>query len=173
MRKANLLTPKRELTCGLIVSSPAGWLLGHATGTPFWDLPKGQREPGEDPLDAALRECWEEMGLDMSSYRDQFLYLGKDRYNKKLGKTLALFSLRLPAPLDLSSCACQTLVATRGADPVPDMDDFAWVPHDRVERHLKPRMFKHLSRRGLVAPHPRPTRELPIALRQEVAASRD
>lgn len=154
MHKFNLFQ-KRELTCGLIVSCPLGWLLGHSTSTPFWDLPKGQRHPGEDPLDAALRECWEETNLNLAAYRDKFTYLGKDRYNKKLGKSLALFGLHLEAPLDLSKCKSQTLVATRGPVPVPDMDAFAWVPHEDLHLHLKRRMFKHLSRRGLVVPVPR------------------
>lgn len=29
-----------------------------------WDLPKGHIEPGEKFLEGAIRECWEETGLD-------------------------------------------------------------------------------------------------------------
>lgn len=145
------MLPSRPTTCGLIISCHQGWLLGHTTNTPFWDLPKGQMEPGEELLDAALRECREETGLDLSTHRDRCVYRGTEVYNRKFGKRLALFSLALPVPLDLSACRCTSLVSTRGPEPVLDMDDFAFVSPAHLERYLKPRMFRHLLQRGLLS----------------------
>lgn len=143
--------PPRQLTCGLIIVSPVGWLLGHTSYTPYWDLPKGQREAYEAPLDAALRECWEETGLDLRHLKDQFQALGQAPYNPKLGKTLALFRVDIDAPFDLAACQCRSWVSGRQKGPVLDMDDFAWVPHHQVEKKVKPRMAKHLRKRGLLA----------------------
>lgn len=145
-----LFAPSLPITSGLIIASPAGWLLGHATDTPYWDLPKGKREPGEGLLDAGLRECIEETGLDLRHHRPGFVALGVASYNRKRGKSLALFLLNLAEPKDLSQCRCSTWVATRGPRPVPDMDSFAWVPPQDLATHLKPRMVKHLSQRGLI-----------------------
>ncbi len=35
----------------------------HAIGRSVWELPAGSLKPGEDPAEAALRECQEEIGL--------------------------------------------------------------------------------------------------------------
>lgn len=146
-----LLAPRLPLaTCGLVIASPAGWLLGHATTLDHWDLPKGKREPGEALRDAALRECLEETGLDLQAHREDLEDLGTRVYNWKRGKTLHLFRLTLPTPLDLKACFSSTWVTTRGPTPVLDMDAWAWVPVDQVAAHVNARMAKHLRRRGLL-----------------------
>lgn len=145
-------TTLRPLTCGLLVRSPAGWLLGHATNTDFWDLPKGKREYGEPALDAALRECREETGLDFSADRARIQDLGALPYNKKLGRTLHLFVLDVPEAFSLAACHCETLVHTRGPQAVPDMDAYAWIPAQAVADHVKRRMAKYLARQGLLEP---------------------
>jgi len=39
----------------------------HAIGRSAWELPAGSLKPGEDPKEAAIRECHEEIGLIPSS----------------------------------------------------------------------------------------------------------
>ncbi|MCB0705881.1 MAG: NUDIX hydrolase [Saprospiraceae bacterium] len=47
---------------GGVVVNPAGKVLFiHRLG--FWDLPKGKIDPGESPEEAAVREVWEETGI--------------------------------------------------------------------------------------------------------------
>lgn len=136
-------------TCGLIIVGPEGWLLGHATTLEHWDLPKGKMDEGETPQQAAIRECFEETGLDLSAYIDTLEDLGEAPYNRKRGKRLHLFRLTLDRTFDLSVCSCQTIVTTRGA-PVPDMDDWAWVQPDMVLSLVNRRMGKHLRNRLLL-----------------------
>ncbi len=142
-------------TCGLIIISPAGWLLGHATTLDHWDLPKGKMDEGETPQQAAVRECFEETGLDLSSYVNDLEDLGEMLYNRKRGKRLHLFRLILDRTFDLSACSCQTIVTTRG-NPVPDMDDWAWVHPDLVLSLVNRRMGKHLRNRALLQGDVRP-----------------
>ena len=53
----------RQTSCGVIVTDGERILLGHATRSPRWDIPKGVAEPGEDFPAAAARELFEETGL--------------------------------------------------------------------------------------------------------------
>jgi bis(5'-nucleosidyl)-tetraphosphatase len=47
-----------------------------------WDFPKGLVEPGEEPIDAALREVREETTLDDISFDWGLVYMETGPYNK-------------------------------------------------------------------------------------------
>lgn len=151
----------RQLSCGLLITSPSGWLLAHATRTPRWDLPKGKIEPGETPLEAALRETQEEIGLDMSCYQAQIKDLGQHPYLPK--KDLHLFRLDLPEALDLTGCSCSTYIR-RGEENehYPETDAYAWVPPSMVFERIGKSLMAYFVARGLLtfppaAPKGRPT----------------
>ena len=152
------------LTCGLIVETSQGWLLGRVTNLGYWDLPKGKMEEGEAPQDAAIRECIEETGLDFSAFRHELEDLGVLAYNTKRGKTLHLFRLRLDADIDLSQCTCSTWVNTRGDEAVLDMDAWEWVSPSDVLVRVNRRMGKQLVKRQLLNGSPRPKRRAGSAL---------
>lgn len=50
-------------SCGVIVTDGERILLGHATRSPRWDIPKGEAHPGENFAEAAARELLEETGV--------------------------------------------------------------------------------------------------------------
>jgi len=54
-----------KLSCGavLVRQVDEGWLTLMLRAYQNWDFPKGLREPGETPLQAALREVGEETGI--------------------------------------------------------------------------------------------------------------
>jgi predicted NUDIX family NTP pyrophosphohydrolase len=105
-------------------------LIGHMGG-PFWakkdaaawSFPKGGLEPGEDALQAAVREFQEETGIapPPPPYRD----LGAAR--QRSGKSVRLFLVE--ADLDLSGFQPGTFPMTlRGRTvEVPELDRVAWV----------------------------------------------
>jgi len=157
------MTSERQLSCGLLITSPKGWLLAHATRTPRWDLPKGKIEAGETPLEAALRETLEEIGLDMSGYTEQLQDMGQHPYLPK--KDLHLFRLDLPEALDLSNCSCSTYIK-RGEENehYPETDAYAWVPPNQVVERVGKSLMAYFVARDLLAfpeppPHGRPAHQ--------------
>ena len=107
-------------SCGVIVSDGERILLGHATRSPRWDIPKGQAEPGEDFDVAAARELYEETGLIAPVA--ELTSLGTHPYLR--GKQLALFGWtppRLPDPKDL---VCTSHFALPNETLLPEFDRF-------------------------------------------------
>ena len=54
----------KAVSCGVLVTDGDRLLLGHATRSPRWDIPKGMADHGETFAAAARRELVEETGLD-------------------------------------------------------------------------------------------------------------
>ena len=112
-------------SAGVIVTDGQRLLLGHATHSPRWDIPKGIAEPGESFLAAAVRELEEETGLVVSPgvLRD----LGVHAYRPD--KDLALF-VWMPAEMPRADrLVCRSMFALRGGAMVPEFDRFgvfAW-----------------------------------------------
>lgn len=110
----------RATTCGVIVTDGTQVLLGHATRSPRWDIPKGVMLPGEAPRQAAARELQEETGLAVPP--DELSALGTWRYLPR--KDLALFVWR-PVPLpDPRTLRCDSVFATADGKTLPEFDRF-------------------------------------------------
>jgi putative (di)nucleoside polyphosphate hydrolase len=115
-------------SCGVIVTDGERVLLGHATRSPRWDIPKGVAEAGESLAATAIRELAEETGLvageaDLRS-------LGTHAYLR--GKRLALFAwtpMPLPSP---DSLICRSTFALPSGALVPEFDRFGLFTWDEV-----------------------------------------
>jgi 8-oxo-dGTP pyrophosphatase MutT (NUDIX family) len=129
------------LSCGILVFNGRGeLLLGHATGAAHWDIPKGVAEPGESPLEAALREASEEMGLCLAP--NQLTDLGRRPYRP--GKDLHLFTTRVDG-LEAKTCVCTSTFVDRHGRERPELDRFAWLPWAEVPTRCAPAMARVLS----------------------------
>jgi 8-oxo-dGTP pyrophosphatase MutT (NUDIX family) len=132
-----------DVSCGTLVVDGAGrLLLGHVTGTPKWDIPKGLQDPGEDLLAAAMRELTEETGLVFDAAR--FVELG--RFDYRRDKCLHLYKVETGDELcDLGHLACRSFFPhhVTGKD-TPEMDAYRWATRDEVAKLCWPRMAQRL-----------------------------
>jgi 8-oxo-dGTP pyrophosphatase MutT (NUDIX family) len=109
----------KQTSCGVIVTDGERLLLGHATRSPRWDIPKGIAEPGESLAAAARRELREETGIDAPEA--ELRPLGTFRYLP--GKDLALFAWEPRAMPDLATLVCASCFAWQGK-MLPELDRF-------------------------------------------------
>lgn len=96
----------------------------------YWDFPKGEVEPGEDPLAAARRELAEETGLTHLDFPWGEQYCETPPYGR--GK-VARYYLAL---------ACDAEVRLRASRALgrPEHHEFRWVSYDEARALLGPRV---------------------------------
>jgi len=103
---------RRQTSCGVIVTDGERVLLGHATRSPRWDIPKGTAEPG------------------LSAPPEVLVPLGVHSYLR--GKDLALFAWKprqLPDPKGLT---CASHFALPNGALLPEFDRFGLFPWDEA-----------------------------------------
>jgi 8-oxo-dGTP pyrophosphatase MutT (NUDIX family) len=138
--------PNKRLSCGVVILNPGReLLLCHVTGQNHWDLPKGGIDPGETPMQAALRETREEAGLVLQA--EALLDLGRFQYTSK--KNLHLFATCLPR-LDLKELRCESHYLDRHSGRhMPEMDGYGWFGFERAAMLCTPKMALVFGRIGL------------------------
>ena len=134
----------RQISYGVLVVNERGeLLLAHVTGQRLWDFPKGAAEPGETPVQAALREAMEETGLALDSAR--LRELGRFAYTPN--KDLHLFAARLASQaVDLANCRCSSLFCDRFGRTRPEVDAFRWASAAELPALCTPRMAAVLAK---------------------------
>jgi 8-oxo-dGTP pyrophosphatase MutT (NUDIX family) len=138
--------PRPTTSCGLVILDEAGAvLLCHATETDHWDIPKGQPDEGEAPVDTALRETREETGLLLTA--DRLLELGVLPYRRD--KQLHLFAVRLSrAQADIGRCHCTSMFPReRDGRMIPEMDAYRWVAPDQVPHYASGSLTRLFAQR--------------------------
>jgi bis(5'-nucleosidyl)-tetraphosphatase len=111
----------------------------------YWDFPKGELEPGEEPLAAALREAREETGLGDFLLRWGEAHIETERYGR--GKVARYYLAEAP------NGAVELPVSAELGHP--EHDEFRWVDAEAAEALLNPRLRRVLGwARGLLAAGP-------------------
>jgi putative (di)nucleoside polyphosphate hydrolase len=118
----------RQTSCGVIVTDGRRVLLGHATRSLRWDIPKGVAEPGEAFSETAARELLEETGLAVPA--GELVELGVHPYLR--GKDLALFVWNPPQLPDPHSLKCTSRFALADGTSLPEFDRFGLFEWDEA-----------------------------------------
>jgi 8-oxo-dGTP pyrophosphatase MutT (NUDIX family) len=121
----------KTTSCGVIVTDGERLLLGHATRSPRWDIPKGVAEPGESLAAAARRELCEETGLDAPEA--ELRPLGVFPYLR--GKDLALFGWAPRLLPDPRSLVCASHFLWNGR-MLPEFDRFGLFTPDETQARV-------------------------------------
>ena len=123
----------RLLSAGIVLVRPAGadsrYLVLRAYRN--WDFPKGVVEPGENPLDAAVREVREETSLDAFDFRWGHGFRETEPYAR--GK-VARYYLAASPPSD------QVRLAPSPELGRPEHHEFRWATRVETARLLPPRL---------------------------------
>ena len=130
----------KATSCGVIVTDGERLLLGHATRSPRWDIPKGIAEPGESFATATARELLEETGLTVPE--TALRPLGVHPYRR--GKDLALFCWASPAMPDPKTLVC-TSHFPLGGRMVPEFDRFGLFSRDEAVTRVGKDMARLLA----------------------------
>jgi len=131
-------------SCGVIISDGEHILLGHATRSPRWDIPKGEAEPGEDFAAAAARELHEETGLSVIA--TDLAALGVHAYLR--GKNLALFAWTPAALPDPKILVCSSTFTLPNGTVLPEFDRFALFTWDESLSRVGKNMSRVLTEIG-------------------------
>lgn len=126
------MTTKPTLSAGVVVARRAAdkWLYLLLRAYNYWDFPKGQVEPGEDPLAAAIREVEEETTLTNLKFRWGNEFIETEPYGKnKIARYCVAESkvgeVSLPVSPELGH---------------PEHDEYRWLDYDSARRLLVPRV---------------------------------
>ena len=122
----------RAFSAGVTVVRPAGtdWRYLVLRAFRNWDFPKGEVEPGEDPLEAALREVREETSLEALEFHWGHVFRETEPYAR--GKVARYYlavspsgQVRLPVAPELRRA---------------EHDEFRWATRAQADRLLPPRL---------------------------------
>ena len=107
-----------------------GWRLLVLRAYRSWDFPKGRVEPGEVPLDAAIRETAEEAGISDLAFRWGEAYCETAPYRRgKVARYYLAETMQEFITLPISPALGR-----------PEHDEWRWVRFDEAERLLPPRL---------------------------------
>ena len=137
----------KTTSCGVIVTDCKRLLLGHATRSPRWDIPKGGVEPGETLVEAACRELREETGL--VAPEGSLAPLGVKPYLRN--KDLALFAWVVAALPDPLTLACTEFFTLPNGARLPEFDRFGLFTRDEALTHVGKNLARLLSEISLSA----------------------
>lgn len=132
--------PKAQIiSAGFLIISSSGQVLivkptGKSGTTGGWGIPKGKRDPGEDILNAAIREVQEETGLNLS---DTSLFKIETQpfhhYRVKNGdipKLVFVFRAYCDKDVQKHVLHCKSLL-DNGA---PEIGEFSWVTPQKAQQ---------------------------------------
>lgn len=118
-----------------LVRNDNRFLVGHPTHhrATFWSIPKGRTEDGENPVDAAIRELFEETNVNIPKY-SKIHTLSPVNYSsgKKILHPFVLFEGENEFICDDFELKCNSFFTIED-NQVPEMDAFRWITTEEAQ----------------------------------------
>jgi 8-oxo-dGTP pyrophosphatase MutT (NUDIX family) len=134
------------ITCGIyLYSLPLRKIVVcHATRAPWnsWSIPKGLPEEGEELYAAAIRELYEETGIEVKDLHVHAVHVLESQKYQKQNKILESFLVVTTTDLDKHSFVCHSLTE-KG---YPEVDKWKWVALEEAENMLHESQQKNIFR---------------------------
>lgn len=128
------MSPAPRLSAGVAVlrETPAGPLFLLLRAWRYWDFPKGAVEPGETPLQAAIREVQEETGIDTLEFAWGEIYCETEPYNR--GKVARYYLARTRQE--------EVILTANPVTGIHEHMEYRWVDHAAALPLLSARLLK-------------------------------
>lgn len=112
------------LSCGVVLAreTDAGVRTLMLRAYQYWDFPKGMMEPGEDPLDTAVRELEEETGIAEAAFDWGDRYFETGPYSR--GKTARYYLARTNTEL--------VVIGPNPETGKPEHNEYRWLSFDEA-----------------------------------------
>jgi 8-oxo-dGTP pyrophosphatase MutT (NUDIX family) len=120
------------LSCGIVLArqTEAGWMTLLLRAYHHWDFPKGLREDGETPVDAAIREVREETSIDDVAFEWGDRYMETGPYSR--GKTARYYLGR--------TSQADVVMGPSPETGQPEHHEWRWVSFDEAYDLGSPRV---------------------------------
>lgn len=133
----------KTTSAAVIITDGELLLMGHITGNLGWDLPKGQVDPGESFLQAAVRELGEETGIQVQP--TQLIPLGTHTYTNTKNLVLYVWPRTTAQMPDPSQLVCTSMFVDQQGEMVPELDKFEIVRWDQLSQWARPPLLRVLT----------------------------
>lgn len=130
----------KKTSCGILLKVNDKILLGRSTGNLHWDIPKGIKHENEEPLEAAVRETFEETGLKV----EKKLLKENGVFNLNNKKNLHLFETN-KVKFKVEELICHSMVVLPEREPFPEMDKFGLFTKEEAIEKVYPSLKKVLQ----------------------------
>ena len=126
------MSTEPKLSCGIVLAreAEAGWLTLLLRAWHHWDFPKGIIEPGESPLDAAIRELQEETSINSPAFDWGERFMETGPYSR--GKTARYYLARTDRAEVTLNPSAET--------GEPEHHEWRWVSFDEAYDIASPRV---------------------------------
>src|SRR5574343_111657 len=118
--------PEKKVSCGILILNEYNEiLLCHVTGQEYFDIPKGVKELYESEIDAAIRETYEETGLEFEKNNLKEIGFFENYIPNK--KDLCLFYVKVSnKDIDFDKLKCESYFTLENGDKIKEVDYYEW-----------------------------------------------